>query len=168
MASVIHNNPDPTPSIARGARKTAPKPPRAARTPRGKTPGAASGPCYLTLGSGWTHWDPGCPIDQVVILDGYIAHLGLRVKVKDAAAASWSELARIPSWQYYPESVRAHLPCAVRDASAGKWFMALATVSGTGVISVEATGSSKSGALGKPFPLGVNDEVHISVAYFNP
>lgn len=123
--------------------------------------------CYLTLGSGWAHQDTGTPIASVVRIGSWLAHVSLRLKVKTAATASWDQVASIPDWHYRPESVRANLPCAVRDASANAWYMALCKVTGGGAISVTNVGASGDGSLGTPFPLEANDEVHVNVTYFN-
>jgi hypothetical protein len=152
-----------TAKVTRAARKPTPKVTKGA-TSAGATSAAA--PSFLTLGPGWAYQDAGNPIASVVI-DGVLAHLTLRVKVKTAGTASWDKLASIAAYQNHPQAGQGRLPCAVYDASAGKWYMALARVSGAGFVSVEAIGATADGSLASPFAIGVDDEVHVNVTYYN-
>lgn len=154
-----------TPKVARGAARPAAQALRAARKAAPVKALKATGSCTLQLGTGWAHADPPTPIATVEV--GTFAHLALRVKAKSGSTPSWENVASIPDWHYRPESGRGHLPCAVRDASAGKWYMALGRVSGWGVVSVEMISASKDGSFVTPFAIGAGDEIHMSFAYYN-
>lgn len=151
-----------TAKVARIARKSTSN--KAAPKPTLKT---ATGPCFLTLGPGWAHQDPGSPIAGVVVLDGLVAQLSLRLAVKNAATATWAKLATIPDFHYCPDTAIAHLACIVCDRSAKTWFPASAAVTHGGIVSVQLIGGGKNGALVKPFAIGAGDEVHLHVAYYN-
>lgn len=150
-----------TAKVTRIARKSTSR--KAAPKPTLKT---ATGPCFLTLGPGWAHQDVGSPVAGVVILDGLVAQLSLRLAVKDAATATWAKLATIPDFHYCPDTALGGLVCTVRDASTNKWYPAMAAVTHGGIISVQRIGGGVNGALVKPFAIGAGDEVHLHVAYY--
>lgn len=85
----------------------------------------------------------------------------MMLKVSDASKASWGALA----YTVMPDLARPNLPCAVRDASSGKTYPAMATVASGGVVSITKIGTDASGAMAAPFAIGLGDMVYISFVY---
>lgn len=149
-------------AVARSAptRRKAPAARRAPTKPTVAT--AAAAPVTLMLADGWAD-AIDIPLRQAVNLGG-VVHMALKVKVTDAGTATWNSIA-LTGASTRPSNVRDGLPCAVYDASAGRWYMAVASVASGGNVSVTRIGASADGSLQPPFAIGVGDELRISFTY---
>ncbi len=136
----------------------------ASRAPSAISRGPSGAIINLLLGSGWGPRDLGSALNQIVGL-GPVNHLALHVKVISASDASWGSIAKCPAIGYYPDLARLGMPCAVRDASTNRWYVALGSISSSGVVSVTAIGRSANGSMLAPFAVGLGDEVVMSFVY---
>lgn len=134
---------------------------RSATTGRKGAPRASTSRGVPTLAPGWSNYDPQAPLVNVALTPD-VRFLIMTLKVSDASKASWSALA----YTVMPDLARPNLPCAVRDASSGKTYPAMATVSSGGVVFITKIGTDTSGAMAAPFAIGLGDMVFISFVYY--
>lgn len=146
---------------ARPARKlTAVRRPRATgKSTRKPTPAPAPG-VTPTLAPGWSNYDPMAARVSVALGQG-AQFLMMRLTVSDASKASWGALA----YTTRPDLARPDLPCAVHDASSGKTYPAMASISSGGIVSITHIGTGSGGAMTAPFAIGRGDMVNISFVY---
>lgn len=144
---------------ARPARKLAAvrRPRATGKSTRKPTPAPGATP---TLGPGWSNYDPMAALVEIELAPG-VWFLMMRLKVSDASKASWGTLA----FAARPDLTRPDLPCAVHDASSGKIYPAMATISSTGAVSITNIGTGSGGAMTAPFAIGRGDMVNISFVY---